>query len=52
MPGDIWPVIELGRDIMPTNIVTKFDEDRIKTVGGVGILRNVDRHRHTDNIDQ
>ena len=27
-----WLVIELGRDIMPTNIFTKFDKDRTKTL--------------------
>ena len=27
----IWQVIELGQDIMPTNIFTKFDKDRMKT---------------------
>jgi len=26
VPGGIWQVIELGRDIMPTNIITKFDK--------------------------
>jgi len=26
-PKGIWQVIELGPDIMPTNIFTKFDED-------------------------
>ena len=26
----LWQVIELGRDIMPTNIFTKFDQDRMK----------------------
>ena len=29
--GVIWLVIKLGRDIMPTKIVTKFDDDTIKT---------------------
>jgi len=28
----IWLVIELGQDIMPTNIFTKFDHDRAKTL--------------------
>ena len=28
----IWRVTELGRDIMPTNIFTKFDKDRMKTL--------------------
>jgi len=28
----IWLVIELGRDIIPTNIFTKFDKDRTKTL--------------------
>ena len=32
VPGGIWQVIELGRDIMPTNIFTKFDKDRMKTL--------------------
>ena len=32
MPVGIWQVIELGRDIMPTNIFTKFDKKRIKTL--------------------
>ena len=32
VPGRIWQVIELGQDIMPTNIFTKFDKDRIKTL--------------------
>ena len=27
VPGGIWQVIELGRDIMPTSIFTKFDKD-------------------------
>jgi len=27
-----WQVIELGQDIMPTDIFTKFDKDRMKTV--------------------
>ena len=27
-----WLVIELGRDIMPTNIFTKFDKDLMKTL--------------------
>jgi len=26
----IWQVIELGRDIMPTNIFIKFDKNQIK----------------------
>jgi len=29
VPGGIWQVVELGRDIMPTNIFTKFDKDRM-----------------------
>jgi len=28
---EIWQVIELDRDIMPTNIFTKFDKDQMKT---------------------
>jgi len=32
VPGGIWQVIELGRDIMPTNIITKFDIDLMKTL--------------------
>jgi len=28
----IWQVSEHGRDIMPTNIFTKFDKDRMKTL--------------------
>jgi len=32
LPRGIRQVIELGRDIMPTNIFTKFDKDRIKTL--------------------
>jgi len=32
VPGGIWQVIELGRDIMPTNIFTKFDKDRTRTL--------------------
>ena len=32
VPGGIWQVIELGRGIMPTNIFTKFDKDRMKTL--------------------
>jgi len=32
VPGGIWQVIELGQDIMPTNIFTKFDKDRLKTL--------------------
>jgi len=28
----IWQVIELGRDIMPTNIFTKFIQDRTDTL--------------------
>jgi len=31
VPGGIWQVIELGRDIIPTNIFTKFGKDRVKT---------------------
>ena len=31
VPVGIWQVIELGRNIMPTNIFTKFDKDRMKT---------------------
>jgi len=31
VPGGLWLVIELGRDIMPTNIFTQFDKDRMKT---------------------
>ena len=31
MHGGIWLVIELGRDITPTNIFTKFDKDSTKT---------------------
>ena len=30
VPGGIWQVIELSRDIMPTNIFTKFDKDRTR----------------------
>jgi len=32
-----WQVIELGRDIIPTNIFTKFDKDRMKTDLEIGI---------------
>ena len=32
VPGGIWQVIELGQDITPTNICTKFDKDRMKTL--------------------
>ena len=32
VPRGIWLVIELGRDVMPTNIFTKFDKDRMKTL--------------------
>jgi len=32
VPGGIWQVIELGRDIMPTNIFTQLIKDRIKTL--------------------
>jgi len=32
VPGGIWQVIGLGQDIMPTNIFTKFDKDRMKTL--------------------
>jgi len=32
VPRGIWQVIELGRDIIPTNIFTKFDKDRMKTL--------------------
>ena len=32
VPRGIWQVIELARDIMPTNIFTKFDKDRMKTL--------------------
>jgi len=32
VPWGIWQVIVLGRYIMPTNIFTKFDKNRIKTL--------------------
>ena len=32
VPMGIWQVTELGRDIMPTYIFTKFDKDRMKTL--------------------
>jgi len=32
VPWRIWQVIKLGRDIMPTNIFTKFDKNRMKTL--------------------
>jgi len=32
VPRGIWQVIELGRDIMLTNIFTKFEEDRMTTL--------------------
>jgi len=32
VPGGIWLVIELGRDIMPINIFTKFDKNWMKTL--------------------
>jgi len=32
VPGGIWQVIELGRDIMSMNIFTKFDKDLMKTL--------------------
>ena len=32
VPRKIWLVLELGRDIIPTNICTKFDKDRMKTL--------------------
>jgi len=32
VPGGSWQVIEFGRDIMPTNIFTKFDKDQMKTL--------------------
>jgi len=32
VPRGIWLVIELGRDIMPTNMFTKFDQDRTNTL--------------------
>jgi len=28
VPRGIWLVIELGRDFIPTNMFTKFDQDR------------------------
>jgi len=28
----IWLVVELGRDILPTNNVTQFDDDPLKTI--------------------
>ena len=28
----IWLVIELGQDIMPSNIFIKFEEDQMKNV--------------------
>ena len=30
--GGIWLVIKLGQDIMPTNMFTKFDKHRTKTL--------------------
>jgi len=30
--GGIWLVIEFGRDIRPTNIFTKFEQERTKTL--------------------
>jgi len=32
VPRGIWLVIELGRDIIDTNIFTKFDKDWMKTL--------------------
>ena len=32
VPWGIWQVIELAGDIMPTNMLTKFDKDRMKTL--------------------
>jgi len=32
VPGVFWLVIELGRDIMPTNIFTKLNKDWMKTL--------------------
>jgi len=32
VPRTIWLVIKLGQDIIPLSIVTKFQEDLIKTV--------------------
>jgi len=32
VPKGIWQVIEIGRDIKPTNIFTKFDKDWMKTL--------------------
>jgi len=32
VPGGIWLVRKHGQDIMPTNIFTKFDKDRMKTL--------------------
>ena len=32
LPKGIWLVIELGRDIMHTNIFNKFDKDLMKTL--------------------
>ena len=29
---EIWLVIELGQEIMPTNNVTKFDDDPLKYI--------------------
>ena len=33
VPSTIWLVIELDRDIMPINIVTKFNEDQVRIAG-------------------
>ena len=32
----IWLVIELGQDILPTNIFTKFDNYTTKTIEVIG----------------
>jgi len=32
VPGGIGQAIEHGRDIMPTNIFTKFDKDQMKSL--------------------
>jgi len=45
VPRGIWQVIELGQDIMPTNIFTKFDKDRMKTLTKRGETLILDNSR-------
>ena len=43
----VWLVIELGRDVLPTNIYTEFDDYTMKTIEVIERTNALDAARRT-----